>query len=296
MEPTMYLGAMSNHVHCENYQFKIDEKLLMFKRNEVLDNITWLDVKNASGTITPDTFSNVPNLKILNFKNCNLDFLQRSFEFLEKLTSVTIENSNIIIKKEIFEGNETISSLQFIEMKFSGDECFTHLKKLNYLLIDDCVFENSKGGIFNGLENLEYFILKNSKLTGLSDIFKDMQKTTLLSILNNKIGEFDYRSIPKLTKLRNLSIFNNEISTDIDYKLFEGTLLENIMFDTNVFLKYIDFRAFPALKCVEIGTLTDIITEEEQELIDKLKSMNIQYQYTFCGKVVVDMSKVQICG
>lgn len=296
MEPTMYLGAMSSHMHCEHYQFKTDEKLLPFNVNEVNENITWLDVKNGLGIITPDTFNNVPNLKVLNFKKCNLKFLPKSFAFLKKLTSISIENCNTLVTKEMFEGNETINSLYFYTIKFPGHECFTHLNKLEYLLMDGCDIENSKGGVFNGLQNLEYFILKNNKLTGLSDIFKDMHNLRVLSISNNKIGEFDYKSIPKLKKLRNLSIFNNEISTDINYKLFERAPLEHIMFDTSVFLRYIDFQAIPTLKVVEIGTLTNSLTQEEEELVNKLNSMNIQFQYTFCGKVVVDMTQVQICG
>ncbi|XP_072402960.1 uncharacterized protein [Diabrotica undecimpunctata] len=50
-KPSMYCGASSHHIHCENFEFKTDEKLLVFGRDEVDNKSTWLDLNNCTDKI-----------------------------------------------------------------------------------------------------------------------------------------------------------------------------------------------------------------------------------------------------
>ncbi|CAG9827274.1 unnamed protein product [Diabrotica balteata] len=296
LKPSMYCGASSHHIHCENFEFKTGEKLLIFGRDEVDNTTTWLDLKNCTGRITPETFSLFTALDYINFEGCTLEFSAKAFAAVKNIKAIDIRESKVSISKEIFEDCETLESVHLKDLKIPDQDCFSPLKKLNMLTIEECQFENSNGNIFRNLFSLQYLIIERCELPIFGDVHQDLKNLEMLILMHNKIGELKCDGIFNLLKLKEIAIFNNETVSVINYERFQTMpLLETILFENNVY-KTLDFRAFPSLKLVKIGTLTDVPTPADDELFKKFDDMNITYQFTFCGKIEVDMSKVMICA
>lgn len=50
MESSGYLGASKHHAICENFILK-EQPINVFGREEILPEITWLDMKNCCGKL-----------------------------------------------------------------------------------------------------------------------------------------------------------------------------------------------------------------------------------------------------
>ncbi|KAG5862493.1 hypothetical protein JTB14_002916 [Gonioctena quinquepunctata] len=81
---SVYLGASSHHVHCENYVLEEGEPFKVFG-DGIYEGGEWLDMRNCSGVIDSTTFTLLPNMDYLSMDGCNIEkCLPRIFSSLEK--------------------------------------------------------------------------------------------------------------------------------------------------------------------------------------------------------------------
>ncbi|CAH1104781.1 unnamed protein product [Psylliodes chrysocephalus] len=292
MEPRIYCGASSRHIHCENYNFKVGEALKIFGDENPNEMTTWLDLRKCTGTIDSTSLSLLPAMSYLNITESIIEILPKAFESLPKLKSIDFRNTKTSINKEIFEGSK-IKQL-YLENLSIPDDCFYHLKSL-----DNLTFENCKLKKFDAstLSNLEYLSFQKCQIEVLDDFHSCIQKLENLFIMENKIGEINFKAILKLINLKWLARFGNETTSAINYEEFQKLpKLETILFENSVY-KNINFSSFPNLKQVQIGSYTDIPTDEDNELMEKLKNLNLVFQLQYCGPPKkIDLTKVMICA
>ncbi|CAG9821933.1 unnamed protein product [Phaedon cochleariae] len=299
--PAVYCGASENHIHYDNFVLKEGEPMKPFMRDEVDEKCTWLDVKKCSGYIDSSTFTLFPCVEYITIDECIIQNCSpKAFEQLAKLKALDIRNSEFPVKKNIFEGAKNVESLSISNFHFKdNDDIFSNLSGLLSLTLENCTFGVIEKDMFSGLHTLKYLSINESKIDKISsDCFNDLENLEELGIRDNKIDEFDPKGILKLINLKRLSLHNNETSSEINYEIFQQLpALESFLFD-NIIYESLDFSGFKTLKNVEIGFSKEKDDNTSKTAIfEKLKSMNIEYQFVFCGKVSFDKNNkdVMVC-
>ncbi|CAG9854411.1 unnamed protein product [Phyllotreta striolata] len=296
MEPKIYCGASSHHVHCENYNFEPGKALKLFGNENPDERTTWVDLRNCTGTLDSTSLSLLPALDYLNITDSSVELSPKVFSSMPKLRALTIgNNSKTTIRKEFFE-ECAVQNLTIEDSQIPTGDCFAHLKSLDNLTLKNCTLEKFNDETVSNLHLLKYLYIDKCQIGSLGDFHEHVPQLEYLYISENKMQQFDYEGIAKLEKLNTLGMYANEVGTDINYEVFQKLpKLETISFDTAVY-KNLKFTEYPSLKTVHINTPTDVLNDEEQKVMDELEKLNINFEYHYYGPLNIDYSKVLICA
>lgn len=280
-EPTTYYGASSGHVHCENYNFQPNVPLKIFKRNEVFNDVTWLDITNCTGTLDQNTFKNLPNVRHLNISSSDLEKIEpRTFSSLRNLTSVGIWKSKIPFAENLFENCDNLEHLSFTKLKNGITvRIFQNVKNLNYIMFDRVPELNLGEDFFLGLSNLKYLFVKNCAIENFSEkVFEPLGNLEAMYFKGNSLKHFSSSAFLKLTNLKTFELRDNSTNSseklDINYQIFESLpLLESISFPEK-YLSELNLNNFKSLKTVQL-----LEGKASEDIQQKLASKNISIEW-----------------
>ncbi|XP_030747375.1 probable disease resistance protein RPP1 [Sitophilus oryzae] len=300
-----YCGASSLHVICEKYKFEPKKPLILFKDDKIFDNFKWLDIINCSGSLDDKTFANIPNLEVINIRNCNIEqIFDKTFLTLKCLRSLDIYKSNFPINAKTFEHSTELETIRFLENKrpISNIKLFETLNKLNQLFFckasDLIIAEES----FLGLNNLHYLYIQNCSVEVINaKAFVNLKSLKYLFMTKNIIKQFSVEAILALKSLNNLVLYDNQSEEskplEINYQEFENLpQLQTLCFQ-DVVLKNLDLTKFTNLKNIQL-----VIGQSNNEIVDYLNEKNIDIEWISDSNFVEDnedinlKQNIQICG
>lgn len=231
-----------------------------------------------------NAISNLDDLELLSFLNCNINFIERgAFKNLPKLKRLVLEFNKIteLLNKSFLRLNINEINLNFNNLDIIRSESFKNLSSLTY------------------------FTAKNNFLSQYnSDWFCDSPNLKRITLTNNKLHVIPRRAFYHNVKLRIIEFDYNEIST-IERDAFEGLTNLTRLKLTNNRIKLLKANSFATNTFIQLFTIDlNKLNYLENDLMVKLTVEEI-YLYgnpwkcecfnkieNWCGKYKVKINKL----
>ncbi|MBP9708133.1 MAG: leucine-rich repeat domain-containing protein [Oligoflexales bacterium] len=228
---------------------------------------TFLDYckdKNASPKIT-HTVKKMFEIAKVTYRDCDAAFEILKEKTRLQLTSNLIEDIspisglNKLVRLEISGAKvkdispiATLSNLHYLDLSGNQIEnisALSNLKKLTMLYLSD----NSISDIMplNGLEMVEALSIANNNISNLEPLRNMTQIWQHLDLSGNSFSENAMESIEDLTKLRNLSLGNNNLTKLLHLDRFWE--LSSLELDNNNFTEIPSLKNFPNLLFIDLS-------------------------------------------
>lgn len=247
--------------------------------------------------IDSQTFALLPKLEILNLMGCKIQKVtDNSFGNLSKLKSIDVRESTFPVDSNSF-ANCQLKSLYLSDLEINLEKLST-LKFLEEITFANCTFSEIGNAVFRNVGSLRSITFSSCRINKIDfNAFDGLENLTELRITECVIEFLDPNCFSKLISLKNLSFHTNKVNSNVDFEVFLYLpSLEVILFDLDIY-KDLNFPKYAHLKTVQIGYNDE---QDEKELrnsiISKLTEKKIHHELVFTGKVVVDMTEVQICA
>lgn len=197
----------------------------LFKNNNltcILPNLTRFNLANTFVNVSATNVEDncLSNLTELNLDHCIFEdgLYNDSFQFLPKLTSLTISESFNIYQLPLLNTPLRCLKMNNIQMKFNDtydhQHIFRNLKNLKHLEISHVNLgswsDESIGTLLSPLKKLQDITASNNNLTFLPSVFLRLDKLKTVVLTNNVIPQWDQQRFQS-DNLKKLDLENNSI-------------------------------------------------------------------------------------
>lgn len=230
LETNAFRGAVNLEL------LELSKNQIQFIDGNIFQNMNNLYIlslfSNNLSEITEDTFKYTKHLSNLRLEyNPMLKLHDYAFANMTNLTKIFLNNCNLQeLPPNLFDGSTNLEhvSLNDNQLSIIPDNFFDELTKIKTLSLDHNKIKYLPEDMFNNLEALEELYLGHNSLTVISA--KLFNKQSNLLKLNLRFNQIEKIEGPLLTntKLQDLDLSNNKISTLVTDSVIELNLLNNL--------------------------------------------------------------------
>ncbi|KOB74993.1 Tartan/capricious-like protein [Operophtera brumata] len=246
--------------------------------------LEFLDLyKNDIRVIEGDSFKN-NNLTYLNLEKNNItgEITYNTFAGLKYITKLDLSQQNItILKNKSFIEMTNLTHLNLSTNHIKNIENLTFVNS-SVLVLDLSFNDVSKLHFLNGcLVNLTDLYLNNNKITTIEEnLFKKQNSIKKLDLSMNKITKIEVNALP-LASLQYLNILDNQLTGDVDAKMFSPAKYLRFLDLSNYNLSKINYSAFidmPVLARLNLShNVIENIETDNFRNISNMYSLDLSY-------------------